>query len=95
MKIVEKLQADVVTTVLTNNGVWIPAQLINLGLVPPQYQVLFANFVGLFWNTYLSAVTYRKKIVIEEETAVTSSTLSSSSPSPTSLPPSTDSSKES
>mmetsp|Transcript_14736 Transcript_14736/g.15442 ORF Transcript_14736/g.15442 Transcript_14736/m.15442 type:complete len:185 (+) Transcript_14736:32-586(+) len=57
-----KLKEDVVTTILTNNGVWIPAQLINLGLIPPQYQVLFANFVGLFWNTYLSAMTYKERI---------------------------------
>jgi hypothetical protein len=80
VQIVEKLKADVVTTVLTNNGIWIPAQLINLGLVPPQYQVLFANFVGLFWNTYLSAVTYRINTKIEKEDSP------SSSPSSTVVP---------
>ncbi len=66
-EIKEKLQSDVVSTVLANNGIWIPAQLINLGLIPPQYQVLFANFVGLFWNTYLSAVTYAKRTHKSEE----------------------------
>lgn len=60
VKVIPKLKADVVSTVLTNNAVWIPAQFINLGIVPPQYQVLFANFVGLFWNTYLSWVTFQE-----------------------------------
>lgn len=33
---------------------WIPAQVINFSFIPPQHAVLFANFVALFWNSYLS-----------------------------------------
>mmetsp|Transcript_20984 Transcript_20984/g.30275 ORF Transcript_20984/g.30275 Transcript_20984/m.30275 type:complete len:188 (-) Transcript_20984:60-623(-) len=57
-QIIPKLKADLLNTVIANNAVWIPAQFINLGVVPKQYQVLFANFVGLFWNTYLSWITF-------------------------------------
>uniref|UniRef100_A0A7S1CGT8 Peroxisomal membrane protein MPV17 n=1 Tax=Bicosoecida sp. CB-2014 TaxID=1486930 RepID=A0A7S1CGT8_9STRA len=33
---------------------WPAANFINFKFVPGQYQVLFANFVALIWNTYLS-----------------------------------------
>ena len=49
-----KLGKDWWETVQTNWFVWIPAQVINFGLVQPQYQVLFSNCVGLGWNSYLS-----------------------------------------
>lgn len=52
-----KLQADWATTMVANFSLWVPAQFINFRLVPPQFQVLFANLVGLFWNVYLSAAT--------------------------------------
>ena len=44
--------------VFTNWKIWIPAQVLNFGFVPLQYQVLFANVVALVWNTYLSWVTH-------------------------------------
>ncbi|CAM9852547.1 unnamed protein product, partial [Hapterophycus canaliculatus] len=53
-KVEQKLRADYTTTVVSNWGYWIPAQVINFRFVPPAYQVLFANFVGFFWNIYLS-----------------------------------------
>jgi hypothetical protein len=39
---------------MANWCVWIPAQMINFGFVPLQFQVLFNNALGLFWNAYLS-----------------------------------------
>lgn len=50
----EKLKADWATTMMANFSLWVPAQFINFKLVPSQYQVLFANMVGLLWNVYLS-----------------------------------------
>ena len=38
---------------------WIPAQAVNLGLVPLHLQVLFGNVVSLAWNSYLSWVSHR------------------------------------
>ncbi|KAL1510273.1 hypothetical protein AB1Y20_006595 [Prymnesium parvum] len=43
---------------LVNWQLWVPAQLINFRWMPPHYQVLFANGVGLVWNTYLSYVSH-------------------------------------
>jgi len=53
----EKLKADWATTMVANFSLWVPAQFINFKMVPAQYQVLFANTVGLVWNVYLSAAT--------------------------------------
>lgn len=53
----QKLHEEWMPTCIANFSLWIPAQLINFKFVPPQYQVLFANVVGLFWNVYLSAAT--------------------------------------
>jgi len=48
------LRENYVDAVKVNWMMWIPAQIINFKFVPPQLQVLFANFVALFWNSYLS-----------------------------------------
>ena len=53
-----KLQNDWWSTTQANWSVWIPAQFLNFRYVPPQFQVLFANFVGLLWNSYLSFVSH-------------------------------------
>lgn len=36
--------------------IWPIATSINLWFMPVQYQVLFANFIGLFWNVVLSYI---------------------------------------
>jgi len=41
--------------------IWPIATTVNLWLVPLQYQVLFANVVGLFWNVILSYIAYDEK----------------------------------
>ena len=45
------------SVLLANYKVWTVPQLINLTLVPVQYQVLFANLVAFFWNIYLAKKT--------------------------------------
>ncbi|DAZ98631.1 TPA: hypothetical protein N0F65_000826 [Lagenidium giganteum] len=57
-KIPEKLADDWWPAVKTNWAVWVPAQLINFRFVTGSLQVLFANVVGLFWNSYLSYVSH-------------------------------------
>lgn len=49
-----KLRADWFSTVIMNYKVWIPAQLVNFSVVPPQLRVLWGNFIGFFWNIYFS-----------------------------------------
>ena len=49
-----KLQEQWFNTVIANLSVWIPVQLLNFRYILPQYQVLFSNVIGLFWNIYIS-----------------------------------------
>eukprot|EP01017_Pseudomicrothorax_dubius_P021918 TRINITY_DN2358_c0_g1_i2.p1 TRINITY_DN2358_c0_g1~~TRINITY_DN2358_c0_g1_i2.p1 ORF type:complete len:212 (+),score=29.53 TRINITY_DN2358_c0_g1_i2:75-710(+) len=46
-------------TQLANWKVWPFALMFNFSMVPLQYRVLFANFIGFFWNTYLSWISNR------------------------------------
>lgn len=41
-------------SVVTNWAWWVPVQAVNLGLVPPRYQVLASNGAGVVWNVFLS-----------------------------------------
>jgi protein Mpv17 len=51
-----KIRQDLVSTLITNYFVWIPAQLINFSVIPPTFRVLWANLIGFFWSIYLSNV---------------------------------------
>ena len=48
-------------TLKINWMIWPLATTINFWFMPVQYQVLFANFVGLFWNIILSYIAYDEK----------------------------------
>ena len=50
------------TTMYINWQLWIPASAINFSLMPIKFQVLFANFVSLIFNTALSFVHNKKSI---------------------------------
>ena len=50
----EELNHKLVPTFITNLKIWPVLQLINFTLVPPQLQVLYVNFMQLWWNVYLS-----------------------------------------
>lgn len=50
----ERLRRDLPDALVTNWALWIPAQVVNFGLVPSKFQVLFSNVVGFVWNVYLS-----------------------------------------
>eukprot|EP01138_Halocafeteria_seosinensis_P010332 gb/GECG01010550.1/.p1 GENE.gb/GECG01010550.1/~~gb/GECG01010550.1/.p1 ORF type:complete len:256 (+),score=17.14 gb/GECG01010550.1/:1-768(+) len=45
--------------IVANWKLWIPAQMINFSLMPLHFQVIFANFVSVIWNGYLSWATNR------------------------------------
>jgi hypothetical protein len=51
-----KLYRDWSPTQLTYYFVSIPAQLVNFSLIPPLFRVLWANFIGSFWNIYISSI---------------------------------------
>jgi protein Mpv17 len=44
-------------TLQANWKIWPIASTVNFWFMPVQYQVLFANFVGLFWNMILSYIS--------------------------------------
>lgn len=51
---VEQVKSKIKDTMIVNWKIWPAATLVNLMYVPIQFRVLFANFIGLFWNMYLS-----------------------------------------
>lgn len=65
--ILEKLKNDLPSTLLYNYSLWVPAQLINFRFVPPQLRVLWANFIGFFWNIYLSSATNKPNDQVASE----------------------------
>lgn len=49
-----KLKNDLWATCKANWLIWIPFQVVNFGVIPPNLQVAAANVCALVWNTYLS-----------------------------------------
>lgn len=50
----DRIKSAYVPTIIRNWGVFIPAQIINFSIVPPQLRFAYVGVVSLFWNTYLS-----------------------------------------
>ncbi|KAH9931351.1 uncharacterized protein B0H18DRAFT_991349 [Fomitopsis serialis] len=55
----DRLSTAYVPTLIRNWGVFVPTQIFNFALVPPQYRFFTIGTVALFWNAYLSAVNAR------------------------------------
>lgn len=66
-EIAANLTSNVWEALQANWKLWPVAMFINFKFVPMQYQVLFANFISLIWNTYLSYVSNKDTVVTVEE----------------------------
>jgi hypothetical protein len=56
----EKLKKNWWPTLKANWMVWPAFQLVNLGFVPVQHQLLSVNLISIAWNTYLSLRNSKK-----------------------------------
>lgn len=43
--------------IVRNYAFWLPAQMIQFALIPPEFQITYLCAAGLFWNMILSAAT--------------------------------------
>jgi hypothetical protein len=50
----EKIKYNTKPALFNSWKLWPAANVINFTYVPIQFQVLFINFIGLFWTGYLS-----------------------------------------
>lgn len=62
-----KLKQDLPEAIKVNWMLWVPAQVINFVLVPPNLRMLAVNVVALAWNMYLSFQGH--KAVVDEPAA--------------------------
>ncbi|BFI25506.1 hypothetical protein MPTK2_1g21680 [Marchantia polymorpha subsp. ruderalis] len=53
-QIQRKLEKDWWPTVVANWKVWIPFQIVNFSMVPPQLQVPAAGLLGMVWSVFIS-----------------------------------------
>ncbi len=73
-QIPRKIENDLLTTVISNYALWVPAQFINFRFIPPHLQVLFSNCVGFFWNVYFSYASNKDPAELTPESVATTST---------------------
>ncbi|CAG9333392.1 unnamed protein product [Blepharisma stoltei] len=57
----EKIKKDYWEALVVNWKIWPPVMLINFSIIPLHTQVIFVNFVAVFWNAYLSYLSNYKK----------------------------------
>ena len=58
----DKLSTRFVTAVTGSWKFWPPANVINFGLVPVEFRVLYNNVLSLFWTGYLTLLNANKAI---------------------------------
>jgi peroxisomal membrane protein 2 len=51
-----QLQDKYVSTMIINWKVWVPATIINMAYVPPQFRVLYCNVIFFGWSIFLSII---------------------------------------
>ncbi|CAD8192019.1 unnamed protein product [Paramecium pentaurelia] len=55
---IDAIKNNFIKAMITNWQIWPAAQIINFWLIPRHYQVLWVNFIGFFWNIYLSYISH-------------------------------------
>lgn len=45
-------------------ALWVPVQLVNFSLVPPQHRVVFVNTWNLVWNTVMDYIAHNDTATI-------------------------------
>jgi len=51
---ISRTKTSFVPVISTNYKVWPFVQVVNFAFIPLQYRVVFVQFIGVFWNIYLS-----------------------------------------
>jgi hypothetical protein len=62
-----KLRKQFGSTVLGAWKFWPAANIINFGMIPLEYRVLYMNVLSIFWTGYLTLVNANSKRALEEE----------------------------
>lgn len=55
------MKSKIVETMIVNWKIWIPANCANFYFIPVPYQVLWANFISLGYNSCLSYIHNKKQ----------------------------------
>ncbi|KAH9286088.1 Protein Mpv17 [Echinococcus granulosus] len=58
----QKLSTSFCSALKKNYMVWPPTQFINFTFVPVHFRLFVVNFVSLFWNSFLSYISQKKKV---------------------------------
>lgn len=74
LEIKERLKTQYPDIMKTNYMIWPAVQIINFGLVPLRYQVVFVQTIAVFWNCFVSQMLNEKlnsavqeAVVVEEQ----------------------------
>jgi len=55
----DRIRNQLWSACLVNWSVWPFTQIINFWLIPPEFRVIIANLVGLWFNTYMSYASHK------------------------------------
>jgi protein Mpv17 len=63
-----KIERDLVPTMINGWKFWVPAACVNFKLIPLQHQVLYMSVCGILWTSYISFASYNSAnaIVVED-----------------------------
>jgi protein Mpv17 len=59
-EIKHELQIKLMPTMKNSWRLWPFAHLVTFYFIPPQFRMLWLNFVGLNWSIYLSYMAFKK-----------------------------------